>query len=140
MGKKILVADDEAHILHVVSMKLRNAGYEVATAVDGEEALALCRSERPDLLITDNQMPFLSGMAMCKALRAGAAAHHAPAIMLTARGFDIQPEEMAEAGIAMVLAKPFSPRELLKHVEALLGRPQAAATQPRHDHRFDDNA
>ena len=51
--KKILIADDEAHILHVVTMKLSNAGYEVITAMDGEEALELCRSKKPDLLITD---------------------------------------------------------------------------------------
>ena len=70
MSKRILVADDEAHILHVVSMKLRNAGYEVVTAADGEEALELCKSECPDLLITDFQMPYMDGLQLCMALRA----------------------------------------------------------------------
>ena len=60
--KKIIAADDEAHILHIVSMKLRNAGFEVLTAMDGEEALELCRTESPDLLITDYQMPYMSGL------------------------------------------------------------------------------
>ena len=68
-GKKILVADDEAHILHVVSMKLRNAGFEVITAVDGEEALELCTAEKPDLLITDYQMPLMTGLELCTLLR-----------------------------------------------------------------------
>lgn len=120
MGKRILVADDEAHILHVVSMKLRNAGFEVMTAADGEEALELCAAERPDLLITDYQMPFLSGLELCMQLRACPETQDIPAIMLTARGFDIEPGEMAQAKISAVLAKPFSPREVLKKVNELL--------------------
>ena len=124
--KTILVADDEAHILHVVSMKLRNAGYEVVTAMDGEEALELCGAEPPDLVITDYQMPIMSGLEFCRALRTSDATKHIPAIMLTARGFDIEPTEMAEAGIAAVLAKPFSPREVLERVRGLLGKATAA--------------
>ena len=127
MSGKILVADDEAHILHVVSMKLRNAGFEVITAVDGEEALELCIAELPDLLITDFQMPFLSGLELCKRLRSRDDTRHIPAMMLTARGFDIEPEEMSEAGIATVLAKPFSPREVLQHVHQLLEGATASA-------------
>jgi two-component system alkaline phosphatase synthesis response regulator PhoP len=127
MDKKILVADDEAHILHVVSMKLRNAGYEVITAVDGEEALELCTAEKPDLLITDYQMPFLSGLELCKRLRRQEQTRDIPAIMLTARGFDIEPEEMAEAKISAVLAKPFSPREVLQRVTELLTQTEVAA-------------
>ena len=120
MTKKIIVADDEAHILHVVSMKLKNAGYEVLTAVDGEEALELCNAETPDLLITDYQMPIMSGLELCKELRSSDLTSKIPAIMLTARGFDIEPGEMIDAGIAAVLAKPFSPREVLAKVKDLL--------------------
>lgn len=120
MCKTIVVADDEAHILHVVSMKLRNAGYEVLTSVDGEEALELCLSERPDLLITDYQMPVMTGLELCKELRNCQETKDIPAIMLTARGFDIEPGEMIDAGITAVLAKPFSPREVLKRVNELL--------------------
>ena len=120
MSKKILVADDEAHILYVVSMKLRNAGFEVITAVDGEEALELCIAEHPDLLITDYQMPFLTGLELCKRMRQQPSTRDIPAMMLTARGFDIESQEMAEAGISAVLAKPFSPREVLQKVNELL--------------------
>jgi two-component system, OmpR family, alkaline phosphatase synthesis response regulator PhoP len=120
MSKRILVVDDEDHIRAVVSLKLRNAGFEVLTAVDGEEAAELCRSERPDLIITDFQMPILTGMELCRQLRQDPQTRSIPAILLTARGFDLEPEEMAEAGIAVVLAKPFSPRELLERVNALL--------------------
>jgi CheY-like chemotaxis protein len=127
MKRKILVADDEAHILHVVSMKLRNAGYEVLTAEDGEEAMELCMAERPDLVITDFQMPFLSGLELCKGLRAHESTRDIPAMMLTARGFDINSEDMTEARISAVLAKPFSPREVLQKVNELLAEAEAPA-------------
>ncbi|MCK4601277.1 MAG: response regulator [Phycisphaerae bacterium] len=120
MSGKILVADDEAHILHVVSMKLRNAGYEVITALDGEEALELCTAEKVDLIITDYQMPYMTGLEFCKKLRSCPETRDIPAIMLTARGFDIGPDEMISAGITAVLAKPFSPREILEKVNSLL--------------------
>lgn len=125
MSKKILIADDEAHILHVLSMKLKNAGFEILTAVDGEEALELCKAEKPDLLITDNQMPFLTGMDVCKKLRE--LGLQLPAMMLTARGFDLTNEDLAAAGISAVLAKPFSPREVLEKVTGLLGKQEVAA-------------
>ena len=129
VSKKILVADDEAHILHVVSLKLRNAGYDVITAVDGEEALELCIAEQPDLLITDYQMPIMTGLELCKRIRALPQTAKMPAIMLTARGFDIEPGEMAAAGIATVLAKPFSPREVLEKVKELLEMVVVASVQ-----------
>lgn len=129
MSGKILVADDEAHILHVLSMKLRNAGFEVLTAADGEEALELATIERPDLVITDYQMPVMSGLEFCRELRANDQTRDIPAIMLTAREFDIEPKEMVEAGIAAVLAKPFSPREILAKVNELLAQSRAQSTR-----------
>ncbi|MFP3936803.1 MAG: response regulator [Phycisphaerae bacterium] len=120
MRKRILIADDEAHILHVVSMKLSNAGYEVITAMDGQEVVELCANDRPDLLILDYQMPLLSGTEACTQLRRMEHMRDVPAIMLTARGFEIERAEMAEAGISVEMAKPFSPRELLDNVNHLL--------------------
>ena len=125
MDKKIIVADDEAHILHIVSMKLRNAGFEIVTAMDGEEALELCRAERPDMLITDYQMPYMSGLELCLELRKDDQTRDIPALMLTARGFDIESDEMREAGISAVLAKPFSPREVLQKVQEMIGLAEA---------------
>ncbi len=127
MAKRILVADDEAHILHVLSMKLRNAGYEVITAADGEEALELCLAEPPDLVITDYQMPVLSGLELCKEMRRRAELKDVPALMLTAREFDIEAGEMVGAGIAAVFAKPFSPRKMLERVNELLNEVGEAA-------------
>ena len=131
MSKKILVADDEAHILHVVSMKLRNAGYEVLTAEDGEEAYELCSAEEPDLLITDYQMPLMTGLELCTLLRGQEGTREIPAIMLTARGVDIEPEEMEAARISRVLGKPFSPREVLAKVNELLA-PAGAVSSPEN--------
>jgi len=128
VSTKIVVADDEAHILHIVSMKLENAGYEVITAVDGEEALELCLAERPDLLITDYQMPVMTGLELCRQLQTRQETQYLPAVMLTARGFDIEPAEMVDTGIAAVLAKPFSPRELLEKVRTLLAMVEAGPT------------
>jgi DNA-binding response OmpR family regulator len=126
--KRVLVVDDEPYIVHVVSMKLRNAGYDVVTAADGEEALELCLAEPPDLLITDCQMPFLSGLELCKELRNHDATKHVTALMLTAREFDVTEADREQAGLAEVLAKPFSPREMLARVHELLA---AASTAGR---------
>jgi len=126
--RKVLVADDESHIVHVVSMKLSNAGYEVLAAADGEEAMELCAVEKPDLVITDYQMPVMTGLELCRRLSSSPQTRHIPTIMLTARGFDIEPDQMAEAGISTVLAKPFSPRELLSKVNELLAVPQPTAS------------
>jgi len=118
--KKILVADDEVHILHVVSLKLRNGGYQVITAQDGREALELAQVEKPDLIITDYQMPFLSGLELCRQLKQIPATAQIPVIMLTARGFSLDNQVMAAAGILTCVNKPFSPREILLMVDDIL--------------------
>ncbi|OPX21811.1 MAG: hypothetical protein B1H04_06040 [Planctomycetales bacterium 4484_123] len=105
-----------------MAMKLSNAGYEALTAEDGEEALELCLTEGPQLVITDYQMPLMTGLEMCRQLRQHDQTRELPVLMLTARGFDISPEEMASAGIVDVLSKPFSPREVLEKVRALIGQ------------------
>ena len=118
--KKVMVVDDEVHILHVVSLKLRNAGYEVITAQDGREALEMAQVERPDLLITDYQMPFLSGLELCQRLKQIPGTREIPAILLTARGFSLDDASMEATGIKACLNKPFSPREVLRVSEEML--------------------
>ena len=124
-SKRVLVADDEVHILDVVSYKLQNAGLEVITARDGTEALEQARAERPDLVIIDYQMPGLNGLEVCLQLREDPETSRIPAIMLTARGLDVEQDELSRAGISVVIAKPFSPREILSCVEELLGQEDA---------------
>ena len=125
MSRKVLIVDDEAHIRHVLSMKLANAGYEVVTATDGEEALELCLSEKPDLMCTDFQMPFMSGLELCEKLQQQQQTRALPVLLLTARGFEIQPQQDSAGGIVDVLSKPFSPREVLAKVRELIGGPEA---------------
>lgn len=124
--KTILVADDESHILRVVSLKLRNAGFRVLTAQDGQEALEMARAERPDLLITDYHMPQLSGIELCRQLRDDPGTAGIPAIMLTARGYHLEPHDTENSGILRMLSKPFSPRHLLTTVNGVLDGAAAA--------------
>ncbi len=124
----VLVIDDESHILHVVSLKLRNAGYEVLTAVDGEEGYEMAVQHEPDVIITDYQMPFLTGLEVCRKLREHGPTSQTPAIMLTARGSGLSAEDLEATSIHSVLTKPFSPREVLATVQDALSRgPEAVA-------------
>ncbi len=118
--RTIVIADDEAHIRHVLSMKLQNAGFRVLMATDGEEALELCLHEPPALLITDYQMPVLSGIELCRRLRDDPRTQQVPCLMLTARGFDLVGDQADRTGIVAVMSKPFSPREVLEKVNAIL--------------------
>ena len=124
--KTILVADDESHILNVVSLKLRNAGFRVLTASDGQEALDIALAERPDLLITDYHMPQLNGLELCRRLKQDPKTTGIPAIMLTARGYELEPSDTEQSGILRMLSKPFSPRHLLSTVEEVLAQTVAA--------------
>jgi len=113
---KIVVADDEATIANVVAMKLRNAGLEVIVAMDGQEAYERVMAERPDFLITDLQMPGMSGLELCARLTAELPAG-IPTILLTAKGFEIGAEAIGDLPIRRIMTKPFSPRELLACVQ-----------------------
>ena len=119
--KKILVVDDEAHITHVVSLKLTNAGFSVVTAGDGEEALEMALADPPALVVTDLQMPYMSGLELCVKLKQHPTTANIPALMLTARGFALGQADLAKTNIRSVMAKPFSPKEVLKAVREALG-------------------
>ncbi len=125
-GKSILVCDDEPHIVHVVATKLRNAGFDVVTAADGAEALDLAMRQPPDLVITDYQMPLLSGLELCAKLRGDPRLQNIPAIMLTARGFSLHDDDLQGTNIKKLLAKPFSPRGVLDTVREVLQAARAA--------------
>ena len=118
--QRVLVADDEAAILSVISYKLRSEGLEVITARDGREALELAKSQVPDLLIIDYQMSGLDGLEVCRQLRKESRTAEIPVIMLTARGMDIDQTDLERAGISLLMAKPFSPKEVLCRAQELL--------------------
>jgi len=117
----ILLADDEPHITHVMERKLRSAGFEVESAPDGEEALALAAEHRPDLIVTDLQMPYMSGIELAEALHADARTAGIPVILLTARGYFLSPDEIERTNIKRVVGKPFAAWALLETILELLG-------------------
>ena len=116
---KILISDDEPYIVHVLAIKLSSVGYEILTASDGEEALEICRAEKPDMIITDYQMPHCNGLQLCD-MNARENGYKIPAILITAREYDIDEQTAHSHGIREILAKPFSPNEVLQKVETLL--------------------
>ncbi|MHB0947339.1 MAG: response regulator [Sedimentisphaerales bacterium] len=119
-NRKVLVADDEVHIVNVVAMKLRNNGFDVVTADNGADAYRLCCEEKPDIIITDYQMPQMTGLELIEKVRSNPDLKHIPIIMLTARGFAIEDEQKERLNVAECLSKPFSPKELLGYVESVL--------------------
>jgi len=119
----ILVIDDESHILHVVSLKLVNAGYRVITAEDGEEGLRAALQYLPNMIITDFQMPYRTGLELCRELKTREQTRSIPCVLLTARGFSLSPELLADTNITAVMSKPFSLREILTRVRQLTQTP-----------------
>ena len=118
--KTVLVVDDEIHIVHVVAIKLRNNGYEVISADNGAEALELALRDKPDIIVTDYQMPIMTGLELVDNLRKHEETKDTPVIMLTARSFAISQEQQDELQISGCLSKPFSPKELLGNIEDIL--------------------
>lgn len=130
MSFSILLADDESHILRAAEIKFKRSGFDVRCAGDGEEAWAMIEAERPDILITDCQMPRLDGLSLAQRIRSTPAVADLPIVMLTAKGYELRSENVEqEFGLQAVLAKPFSPKELVSQVEAILVRckPQTIA-------------
>lgn len=128
---RILVVDDEAHIVQVVALKFRNAGLEVETAGDGDEALAMVRASRFDLVVTDLQMPTMSGIELARAMAADPRTSDIPVLMLTARGHLLRDGEADSANIARVVHKPFSPRGLLAEALELIELTRRTGTVER---------
>lgn len=122
MKQKVLIVDDEPDALELVKVNLTNAGFFVATAEDGEEALKKARSLNPDLILLDVMLPLVDGLEVCKILRRDDATRDIPIIMLTAKAAEIDRVLGLELGADDYVTKPFSPRELVLRVKALLRR------------------
>lgn len=118
MSKRVLLCDDEIHILRAAEFKLKRAGYDVQIAGDGQEAWEAIEVQIPDILITDCQMPRLDGFGLVQRVRENPHTKDLPVLMLTAKGFELSHEELADQwNVIAVIAKPFSPRELLEIVD-----------------------
>jgi len=118
----VLAADDDADILGLITFRLERSGYTVLQAHDGEEALELARTAKPDLAVFDVMMPKLDGFELTRRLRAEEATKHMPIILLTARAQEADVQEGFEAGADDYIRKPFSSQELRARVQAILGR------------------
>lgn len=119
---KILVVDDEAHIVELIRFNLEKDGYRVVAAQDGREALKLAREERPDLIVLDVMLPGVDGFEVCRMIQRDNETGEIPIIMLTARSEEIDKILGLEIGADDYMTKPFSPRELLARVKARLRR------------------
>jgi two-component system alkaline phosphatase synthesis response regulator PhoP/two-component system response regulator VicR len=119
MARKILVVDDERHIVRLVEINLQRAGYDVVTAYDGVEALEKVKSEKPDMLVLDVMMPRMDGFEVLGKLQSDAATSSIPVIMLTAKAQDADIFRGWQSGVSSYLTKPFNPRELLTFVERI---------------------
>ena len=127
MTKRILLCDDEIHILRAVEFKLKRAGYDVQIARDGQEAWEAIKAQKPDILITDCQMPRLDGFGLVRLVRQNPDTEDLPVLMLTAKGFELSHKELVkEWNVIRVVAKPFSPRELLRLIETILQEEDSA--------------
>lgn len=124
MPIKVLVIDDEVDIVALVRYHLEKAGMQCLEGVDGATALRLIREHRPDLLLLDLMLPGLDGLEICRQLRRDPATAHLPIIMLTAKAEEVDRVVGLEVGADDYVVKPFSPRELIARVKAILRRAQ----------------
>ncbi len=121
---RIMIAEDNPALGSVVQFNLERAGYEASVACNGQRAWDLARASEFDLIITDQQMPELDGIELCRRLRGHPRYTHTPIIMLTAKGLELNLNSFQrELMVTAVIAKPFSPRELVDTVTDTLSKP-----------------
>ena len=126
--KTVLVVDDDADIRELILWKLRNAGYTANAAVDGHAGLVAAtggpdgKDALPDLILVDWMMPRMTGIELCEALRENPVTAAIPIILLTAKAQETEVERGFAMGVDDYIVKPFSPREMLSRVQAVLAR------------------
>ena len=126
MNANILIADDEPNQLELMSFNLSNAGYSIIKATNGKEAIELIENHSPDLIILDWMMPKISGIDVCRTLRSRSETKQIPIIILSARSEDSDKSLGLDTGADDYISKPFSPKELISRVKALLRRARPA--------------
>ncbi len=118
--KRILVAEDEVHILLLIQRKLESAGYTVITTENGNDALRIALEDRPDLLLLDIMLPGREGLDICRDVKRAYGREAPPVILVSARGQQVDVEAGLDAGADDYIIKPFSPRLLLERVQEIL--------------------
>ncbi|MCI0371993.1 MAG: response regulator [candidate division NC10 bacterium] len=130
MATRVLIVDDEKDIVELVRYHLEKEGFQCLQAADGGTALRLTRQHRPDLLILDLMLPGLDGLEVCRLLRQDPATARLPILMLTAKAEEVDRVVGLEVGADDYVVKPFSPRELVARVKAILRRGHEPAGPP----------
>ena len=127
---RILVVDDEIYIVHILDFSLGMEGYEVVTALDGEQALEKVKECPPDLIVLDIMMPKMDGYETCRELKSNPETRDIPVILLSAKGRNVDQKVGFEVGADDYITKPFSPRKLVDRINAILtqGREQKLAS------------
>ena len=121
MGKRVLIADDEPNIVASLEFLMEQAGFEVRLAANGQEALDLVASFRPDLVLLDVMMPVKNGYEVCQILKSDPATRAVKVVMLSAKGRDVEVAKGLELGAEAYVTKPFSTRDLVAQIRDLLG-------------------
>ena len=121
MGKRVLIADDEPNIVASLEFLMEQAGFEVKLAANGQEALELVASFRPDLVLLDVMMPVKNGYEVCQSLKSDPATRAVKVVMLSAKGRDVEVAKGLELGADAYVTKPFSTRDLVAQIRDMLG-------------------
>ena len=125
-GPTILIVEDEAPLVTLLRYNLEREGFAVLDAQDGEEALAIAREQKPDLVLLDWMLPLMSGIELCRQLRRNPETRALPVVMLTARGEEGNKLRGLDSGADDYVTKPFSPSELVARIRAVLRRAHPA--------------
>src|SRR6059058_1555189 len=130
-GRNILIIEDETDVADLLSLNLRKAGFRVSTAGDGASGLQKARDDRPDFVILDLMLPKMSGLEVCRILKSDTATAQFPILMLTAKAEEIDRIVGLEFGADDYVTKPFSPREVVLRIRAILRRGEAKPDDER---------
>ena len=120
MAHRVLIVDDEPHMLRLTELSLKKGGFEILIGRNGREALEIAAREHPDLIVMDVVMPELDGLAALRQLKENPVTAAIPVIMLTMRGQTVARQQAAESGAAIYITKPYSPSQLLAEAKRIL--------------------
>src|SRR5436189_3382058 len=126
LGRKILIIEDDSDVADLLTLNLRKVGYRVSTAADGASGLHKVRDDRPDFIILDLMLPKISGLEVCRILKSDTATSQIPILMLTAKAEEVDRIVGLEFGADDYVTKPFSPREVVLRIRAILRRGEKA--------------
>ena len=132
MARKILTCDDEKHIVRLIQVNLERQGYEVLTAYNGAECLAMVESDKPDLIVLDVMMPEMTGFEVLEKLKSNPETEKIPVIMLTARAQDADVLRGWQSGVECYLTKPFNPMELIAFVKRIFSMEDSQNDEKRY--------